>query len=91
LCQSKPFDCIVTELTLPDTSGFGLLCSLVPRVTQPQMAVIVLTRHFSTIYEELALSYGAQACLSKSRTSGNDLDNAIRKAIAEVARNKIAC
>jgi len=91
LCQSEHFDCVVTELNLSDTSGFGVLCSLVPLVTQPQVAVIALTRHFSTLYAELAVCYGAQACLSKPHTSGVDLDNAIRNAIAVVARTKSVC
>ena len=84
ICQSKEIDCVVTELALSDMSGFKVLIDLVPRILQPQIAVIILSRlNFQTL-AELALLNGAQAYLVKSRISGDDLDNTIHKALVSV-------
>jgi len=92
LCQVEQFDCVVTELDLPDMSGFQVLLSLVPLAQRPDKPVIVLTRLVHEMNSpKLALFNGAQACLFQSRTSRDDLDHAIRKAIAAIAQNKTAC
>ena len=63
------------------------LIDLVPRILNPQIAVIILSRlNFQTL-AELALLNGAQAYLVKSRISGDDLDSTIHKALATVASN----
>jgi len=86
LCQVEQFDCVVTELELPDMSGFQVLLTLVPLTQHPEVAVIVLTRLFPLTHKDLALKNGAQAFLFKSRSSGDDLDFAIMRAIAAVGR-----
>jgi DNA-binding NarL/FixJ family response regulator len=84
LYQSRPFDCVVLELVLPDMSGFEVLLRLVPRPKDPGVAVVVLTKLYWPGFHSLSLSNGAQECLTKSRVSGDDLDKAIWRAIAAV-------
>ena len=84
ICQSQRVDCVITELELPDTSGFEVLVKLVPRAYRPSVAVIILTRLNLEMLPELAKKNGAQAYLIKSQISGDDLDRTIRKAIAAV-------
>lgn len=88
ICQSQHVDCVVVELSLPDMSGFQVLISLVPHAHRPEMAVIVLTRVVLHPMERLALNNGAKAYLVKSHSSGDDLDRALRKAIAAVGPKK---
>jgi len=85
VCQSQRIDCIVTELTLPDMSGFQVLVELVPYARHPEIAVIMLSRLNFPQLAELALKNGAQTYLVKSRISGVELDRAIHKAIATLA------
>ena len=81
-------DCVVSELTLPDMSGFEVLTHLVPLAHRPEMPVIVLTRLVLHPMATLALSNGAQAYLVKSQCSGDDLDRPIRKGIARAGPTK---
>src|SRR6476620_660233 len=80
ICKSRRIDCVVSELDLPDMSGFQVLVELVPRVTHPEVAVIILTRIDVTTFSKHALKNGAQAYLVKSPTSCDDLDKVIPKA-----------
>ena len=84
VCQSQRIDCIVTELTLPDMSGFQVLVELVPYARHPEITVIMLSRLNFPQLAELAIKNGAQTYLVKSRISGVELDRAIHKAIATV-------
>jgi CheY-like chemotaxis protein len=84
LCKSLRIDCVVAELDLPDMSGFHLLLDLVPRVLHPEIAVIILTHIDVATLPEHALKNGALAYLVKTRTSGDDLDKVILKALAVV-------
>ena len=86
--RSQRVDCIVTELTLPDMSGFQVLIDLVPRAYRPDMAVIMLARLKLDSMVSLARTNGAQAYLVKSQISGDDLNHAVRKAIASVGPGK---
>jgi len=88
VCQSQRVDCVVTELTLPDMSGFEVLVNLVPRVTHPEIAVIMLSRLNLRTLAELATKNGAQAYLIKSRISGDDLNKSILMARATVGPTK---
>jgi DNA-binding NarL/FixJ family response regulator len=65
-------------------SGFHVLGALVPRVLRPQIPVIILTRINIPTLPEFALKNGALVYLIKSRTSGDDLDKVIHKALAIV-------
>ena len=84
ICRSQRVDCVVLELTLPDMSGFQALTQLVPRAYYPAPAVIFLSRTTLQPMADLAMKNGAQAYLIKSHISGDDLDRAIRKALAPV-------
>ena len=73
ICESQRVKCVVTELTLPDMSGFEVLIKSVPSAGHPNVAVIVLTDLTIPALAKLALDSGAQAYLHKSKTSGESL------------------
>jgi CheY-like chemotaxis protein len=83
--RSQRVECIVSELTLPDMSGFDVLLQLVPKPRHPEIALIFLTRLILAPMKDLALNNGAQAYLVKSHSSGDELDTTIHKALASVA------
>jgi len=85
ICRAERIDCVVTELHLPDMSGFQVLIRLNPIVHRPLHTPVIALSHFvlpSII--EAAKKLGAQSYLIKSQASGDDLDRAIQKAIARV-------
>jgi len=84
--RSRPVDCVVLELSLPDQSGFPTLVELVPIASRPRVAVVVLTLMTHRGLWELAKQNGAFACLHKDYTTGEDLDKAIQRAIAFVGQ-----
>jgi DNA-binding NarL/FixJ family response regulator len=84
LYHSRRVDCCVTELQLGDMSGFNLLVQLVPRASQPAVAIVMLTRSSIPALGDIAKSNGAQAFLVKRLTTGEDLASVIEKAIAVV-------
>jgi DNA-binding NarL/FixJ family response regulator len=88
LCRSRPIDCVVVEIDLPDMSGFEVLIKLVPCARHPEIAVIMLSRTYLVPMAELARKNGARECLFKSGVSGDQLVAAIRKAIAVVGPRK---
>ena len=82
--RSRPVDCVVLELSLPDQSGFETLVELVPVASRPQVPVIVLTLITHRGVWDLAKQQGAQACFHKQSTATEDLDRAIQRAVALV-------
>lgn len=84
LCESHRINCIVTELDLPDMSAFQLLLSAIPPTSVPRVAVIVLAQFVLPNIAQLARDNGAQACLMKRFTSGDDLEQYILRAISAV-------
>ena len=84
LCRSRRIDCLVTELDLPDMSGFQLLVTVVPPASQPPLAVVILGRTSTPELVNLAKNSGAQAFLVKRLTAGDELAQVIQKAIALV-------
>jgi len=85
ICSTERIDCVVTELHLPDMSGFQVLIRLNPIVHRSLHTPVIALSHFmlpSII--EAAKKLGAQSYLIKSQASGDDLDRAIQKAIARV-------
>ena len=85
--EEHSVDCVILELDLPDMSGFEVLTKLIPRVRDPQVAVIVLTLLRNEYLLTLALRNGAQAALHKSMVSGDILHETILKAIAKTPRD----
>jgi DNA-binding NarL/FixJ family response regulator len=85
ICRSQRVECIISELTLPDMSGFDVLLQVVPKPRRPEIAFIFLTRLTLAPMKDLALNNGAQAYLVKSHSTGGELDNTIHKALASVA------
>jgi DNA-binding NarL/FixJ family response regulator len=85
ICRSQRVECIISELTLPDMSGFDVLLQLVPKPRHPEIALIFLTRLILAPMKDLALNNGAQAYLVKTHSSGDELDTTIHKALASVA------
>ena len=83
VCASRPIDCVVLDLDMPE-SGFHALLKLVPNRERPRVPVIVLTHLPHPNLFEMAKHNGAQACLLKQKTSAHDLDVAIQQAMAAV-------
>jgi len=77
LCRRQQFDCVVLELELP--GAFEVLSHV--GIDRPRSAMVVLTRISAPSLLNLAEKNGAQVCLSKGRTSGPELDEAIRQAL----------
>lgn len=77
-------DCVVLELLLPDQSGFGLLQHVALSASRPNVAVLVLTFIEHPRMQAIVKQFGAHACLEKAHTSPEDLDRAIRLAVAIV-------
>ena len=88
ICARQPIDCVVLELDLPDMSGFEFLMKLLPNARHPEIAVIVLTGLSNPSLLELALKNGAQAAFRKVMTSGDMLEQSVRKAIATGTRDR---
>ena len=86
LYRSRPVDCVVLELSLPDQGGFKALVELVPLPSRPQIAVIVLTLMTHPGVWRLAKESGAYTCLAKEFTTGEDLDKTIQRALAFVGK-----
>jgi len=85
LLQSRPIDCIVLELDLTDMSAFEVLIHVVPIKRRQTVAFVMLSRATLPTIADLARQYGAQSVLINRLTSGEDLAQAITKAIAVVA------
>ena len=80
--QSQRIDCIVVELLLPDMSIFEVIGEFLSLVRYPGIAVIVLSPQPSLPMRPLVLSDGAQVLLTTSRMSGDELEKAIKNALA---------
>lgn len=88
ICKSRPIDCVIVELDLPDMSGFEVLLRLIPSVRHPEIAVIVLTRIPNPHLIEASITNGAQAAYCKTMAYGDSLDKAILRAVATVQKAK---
>lgn len=85
ICQSQQVACVISELALPDISGFEVLLQLVPKPRHPEIAFIFLTRLTLSPMRQLALNNGAQAYLVKSHCTADEFDGTIHSALAMVA------
>src|SRR5262249_52659293 len=84
LYRSQRGDFVVTEVRIPHGAGFKLLFDIVPHAWKPPVAVIMLTRLSISGLAQLAKMNGAQACFVKRLTTGDELADAIKQAIARV-------
>jgi CheY-like chemotaxis protein len=82
LCCNRKISCVVLDLDMAEASGFEVLLALVPDRKHRENAVVVLTRLLNPTLHEMAVEYGAQACLVKRRTSPELLHQAVQTAIA---------
>ena len=87
LCARQPIDCVMLEIDLPDMSGFEVLAKVVPCPSNPEIAVIVLTRLPNHFLLELAIKNGAQAAFHKAMASWDILERTILEAISRVQRD----
>ena len=79
--RSRPIDCVILELGLPDASGFEVLTRLVPVARHPEIPVVVLTQFTHEALLEVAKMNGAFGVLQKHTTSGDELAIAVHKAL----------
>ena len=87
LYWSLRIDCIVMEAYLPDMSGFELLLEVVPRPSEPAIAVMMLTQAEWRHLNKFAMQRGVHAFFVKRFTSGDELVAIIQKGIARVGPN----
>ena len=74
------------EIDLKDMSGFEVLCEVVPDCTKPTTAFVILTRlNFPPGHYDSAKILGAQEILQKKSATPLQLQQAIRRAISQVA------
>ncbi len=88
LVRHQRVDCVVLDLDLPQSSGFVLLLALVPDRHRPRIPIVVLTRLRNPALHRMTVENGAHACLVKSETSAQDLDNAIQQAIVSISAKR---
>ena len=81
LYRSHRIDCIVLEPLLPDMDALEILSTVVPKAYGPTVAVVCLARWTTRGLSDLLLQKGAQACVTKSETSGRALERVIQKAM----------
>jgi CheY-like chemotaxis protein len=89
ICRSERVDCVVMELHLPGMSAFQVLMRLNPIVRRClQTPIVALSYFILPSIAEAAKKLGAQSYLIKSQASPDDLDRAIRNAIAKVGTTR---
>lgn len=88
LYRTHRIDCVIFELSLPDVDALEILATLIPMAHRPTVAVVGLARWSSRALVDIALQKGAQACLIKSETSSDVLEQAIQKAMSAVSYNR---
>ena len=84
LCRSQRIDCVILAHDLSDLSGLRVLIQLVPRPRYAKTAVILLSNNPIPGMAVLARNNGAQTYMVKSDVTGDELEAAIHKAIADV-------
>lgn len=87
LFHSRPFDCVILDLSLPDISGIEILIKLVPIPSKPEIPVIALYQFPSQALFEVAMQNGAYVCLHKTATSVDLLNKTVMKAISAIRRS----
>jgi DNA-binding NarL/FixJ family response regulator len=90
--RTHRIDCVILELVLPDVDALEILASMVPIASRPTVAVVALAQWSSPSLYDIAMQKGVQACLIKSETSRDVLEQTIQKAMSAVFsyRNKTA-
>ena len=65
-------DVVLLDVGLPDVSGLEVARQLTDRM--PGLAIVVISTHESSDYQELALAHGARGFLPKTALTGAALD-----------------
>ncbi len=78
---SRPLDCLVLDLHMPEVSGFDVLAALSSRSSR--VPVVVITAHDAADTAERVRSLGASAYLKKP-VDGTALVSAIQSAIGAI-------
>jgi two-component sensor histidine kinase len=86
-CRRVAPDCVLLDYKLPDMSGLECLALLCPEdsVTNPKVAVVMLTGMASEQVAVSAMRAGAHDYLVKDRISAEGLSMAVRKATEKVS------
>ena len=85
-CRSMLADCVLLDYKLPDMTGLEFLVQLSPEhtVTNPKVAVVMLTGMSSGKVAIATMKAGAQNYLVKDHISAESLGTAIRNAMEKV-------
>lgn len=72
LLHERPFDAVITDLSVPYFDGFDLLCQC--QLVWPQLPVILMSVSLADEILQLAIMEGAAACLPKPVDTGKLID-----------------
>ena len=70
--HERPFDAVITDLSVPYLDGFDLLCQC--HLVWPQLPVILMSVSLVEEILQLAMMEGAAACLQKPVNTGKLID-----------------
>ena len=72
ICRSHRVDCVISELTLTDMSGFEVLVKLIPHARHPKIGFIFLTRlTVSPMREEPCIKQWSSSVFDETQQCAN--------------------